>query len=103
MYIHSFSPFICDPIDDIEGLKADLKNYTDFFFRRVNKFILLSLLGVHKCIHGKMTGTSPCISRLKTGTRDTENVLHQMYDELRSALQLHQYHEQYTVLMWPRA
>jgi len=83
MYIHSFSPFICDPIDDIEGLKADLKNYTDFFFRRVNKFILLSLLGVHKCIHGKMIDRNIAVylTTENGNLGDTENVLHQMYDE----------------------
>jgi len=83
MYIHAVSPFICDPVDDIDGLKADLKNYTDFFFRRVNKFILLSLMGVHRCIHGKTIDPSTAVylATENGNLGDTENVLHQMYRE----------------------
>jgi hypothetical protein len=83
MYIHAYSPFICDPLDDIDSLKADLKNYTDFFFRRVNKFIMLSLLGVHKCIHGKEIdrNTAVYLATENGNLGDTENVLRQMYDE----------------------
>ncbi len=83
MYIHAFSPFICDPLDDIEGLKADLKNYTDFFFRRVNKFIMLSLMGVHRCVHGKQVDRNIAVylATENGNLGDTENVLRQMYDE----------------------
>lgn len=83
MYIHAYSPFICDPLDDIDGLKADLKNYTDFFFRRVNKFIMLSLMGVHKCIHGKVIDKNIAVylATENGNLGDTENVLRQMYDE----------------------
>ena len=83
MYIHAYSPFICDPLDDIDGLKADLKNYTDFFFRRVNKFIMLSLMGVHRCIHGKVIDKNIAVylATENGNLGDTENVLRQMYDE----------------------
>jgi hypothetical protein len=83
MYIHAVSPFICDPVDEIDGLKADLKNYTDFFFRRVNKFILLSLLGVHRCLHNRKFDKSIAVflATENGNLGDTENVLHQMYRE----------------------
>ncbi len=83
MYVHAVSPFICDPVDNIDGLKADLKNYTDFFFRRVNKFILLSLLGVHRCLHNKEFDKSIAVflATENGNLGDTENVLHQMYKE----------------------
>ena len=83
MYIHAYSSFICDPLDDIEGLKAELKQYTDFFFRRVNKFIMLSLLGVHRCIHGKEIDRNIAVylATENGNLGDTENVLRQMYDE----------------------
>ncbi|MBN2159539.1 MAG: hypothetical protein JW807_09095 [Spirochaetes bacterium] len=81
MYVHAVSSFACAPVDDIEGLKADLKNYTDFFFRRVNKFILLSLLGVHRCIHKRKFDRSIAVflATENGNLGDTENVLHQMY------------------------
>ncbi len=83
MYVHAVSPFICDPVDNIDGLKADLKKYTDFFFRRVNKFILLSLLGVHRCLHNKKFDKSIAVflATENGNLGDTENVLHQMYKE----------------------
>ncbi|MBP7738380.1 MAG: hypothetical protein KA369_20565 [Spirochaetes bacterium] len=83
MYVQAVSPFICDPVDEIDGLKADLKNYTDFFFRRVNKFILLSLLGVHRCLHNRDFDKSIAvfIATENGNLGDTENVLRQMYRE----------------------
>ena len=82
MYVHAVSPFICDPVEDLSVLKEDLKKYTDFFFRRANKFILLSLLGVHRCIMGreihKSTGVYLATENGNLG--DTENVLYQLYD-----------------------
>lgn len=83
MYVQAVSPFICDPVDEIDGLKADLKNYTDFFFRRVNKFILLSLLGVHRCLHNREYDKSIAVflATENGNLGDTENVLHQMYRE----------------------
>jgi len=83
MYVHGASAFICEPVDDINRLKDDLKQYTDFFFRRVNKFILLSLMGVHQCIYGKsISGSSAVYLATENGNLgDTENVLHQLYRE----------------------
>jgi hypothetical protein len=70
-------------MDDINGLKVELKKYTDFFFRRVNKFILLSLMGVHQCVHNKSIDKSIAIylATENGNLGDTENVLHQLYKE----------------------
>lgn len=83
MYVHAVSPFTCDPVENLDGLKSDLKNYTDFFFRRVNKFILLSLMGVHRCVHGRDIGASTAVflATENGNLGDTENVLHQIYRE----------------------
>src|SRR3990172_9171113 len=83
MYVHSASAFICNPVDDLAVLKEDLKNYTDFFFRRVNKFILLSLMGVHRCVHNKSIDKSSSVylATENGNLGDTENVLHQLYKE----------------------
>jgi len=68
---------------DVSALKEDLKEYTDYFFRRVNKFIILSLMGVHRCTHALHPGESIavylCTENGNLG--DTENVLHQLYHE----------------------
>ena len=83
MYVHNASAFICDPVDDLSPLKEELKKYTDFFFRRVNKFIMLSLMGVHKCVHGRAIdhSTAVYLSTENGNLGDTENVLHQIYRE----------------------
>ncbi len=51
MYIHSASAFIGEAQGDLSLLKNELSLYTDEYFRRVNRFILLSLLGARQCIH----------------------------------------------------
>ena len=83
MYVHATSSFICEPIDDLNGLKEDLKKYTDYFFRRINKFILLSLRGVHQCIHKRNLDTSIAVylTTENGNLGDTETVLHQLYME----------------------
>jgi hypothetical protein len=83
MYVHSTSAFICDPAHSNDHLKEDLKKYTDYFFRRVNRFILLSLTGVHRCVHLCNIGNSTAIylATENGNLGDTENVLHQLYKE----------------------
>ncbi len=83
MYVHAVAPYVCDPAEDLDALKADLKRYTDFFFRRVNRFILLSLTGVHRCVHGKKIDahTAVYLSTENGNLGDTETVLHQLYRE----------------------
>jgi hypothetical protein len=50
MYIHSASAFTGEANADINFLKEEIRRYTQENFRRVNRFILLSLLGALQCI-----------------------------------------------------
>jgi hypothetical protein len=81
MYVHSSSAFTCDPVDTIDGMKDDLKNYTDYYFRRINKFIMLSLMGVHRCVHTSPVSPSATVylATENGNLGDTENVLEQIY------------------------
>jgi hypothetical protein len=83
MYVHATSSFICEPIDDLGGLKEELKKYTDYFFRRINKFILLSLRGVHQCVHKLNIDNSTAVylATENGNLGDTETVLQQLYME----------------------
>ena len=51
MYIHSASSFIGEENTAPIFLKEKLRGYTEENFRRVNRFILLTLLGARQCIH----------------------------------------------------
>jgi len=51
MYIHGASAFTGAANSDINYLKKELSRYTPDNFRRVNRFILLTLLGARQCIH----------------------------------------------------
>lgn len=51
MYIHSASAFIGEANADVNGLKEEIRRYTQENFRRGNRFILLTLLGARQCIH----------------------------------------------------
>jgi len=52
LYIHSVSAFIGEALADTDLLKEELHKYAQENFRRVNRFILLSLIGARECIHG---------------------------------------------------
>ncbi|MHB8907718.1 MAG: hypothetical protein ACYDAA_02420 [Syntrophales bacterium] len=52
-YIHSASAFIGEAGADADLLKEELRKYARENFRRVNRFILLSLIGARKCVHGR--------------------------------------------------
>jgi hypothetical protein len=51
MYIHSASAFTGEANTDTNFLKEEIRRYTGENFRRVNRFILLALLGARQCIH----------------------------------------------------
>lgn len=51
MYIHSASAFTQEANADIHFLKEEIRRYTQENFRRVNRFILLSLFGALQCVH----------------------------------------------------
>ena len=51
LYIHSASAFIGEAGADANLLKEELRKYARENFRRVNRFILLALIGARKCLH----------------------------------------------------
>lgn len=53
MYIHSASAFIGEAKADVNLLKEEIRRHTRETFRRGNRFILLSLLGALRCVHGQ--------------------------------------------------
>ena len=83
MFIHGSSTFISTKEKSIQDLKNELKKYSDQNFRRTNKFILLSMLGVHICLQNKFINedTSIYLATENGALSDTENVLNQLYQE----------------------
>jgi hypothetical protein len=81
MYIHAASAFMTPPVQDAQILKDELKKYTDVYFRRINKFVMLSLVGAHMCTYGKVIEpqTSVYLTTERGNLGDTENVLNQMF------------------------
>ena len=83
MYIQRASVFTTDPATTVKELQGELKQYTDYYFRRINKFIILTLLGIHQCINHKSVPTSTAVFlTTESGNMyDTETVLNQMYHD----------------------
>lgn len=83
MYIHRASVFTTDPATTVKELQGMLKQYTDYYFRRINKFIILTLVGMHQCIdHKSIPSTTAVFLSTESGNQyDTEIVLNQMYRE----------------------
>lgn len=81
MYIHSSSVFTGEANADIIFLKEELSRYTQEHFRRVNRFILLALLGVHQCIHQHPleTGTAVYLTTEHGNLGETADVLDEIY------------------------
>jgi hypothetical protein len=50
LYIHKAAALTVDAEADVNFLKGELKHFTDEHFRRVNRFILLALLGARQCM-----------------------------------------------------
>ncbi|MEN6318358.1 MAG: hypothetical protein ABFD82_06340 [Syntrophaceae bacterium] len=61
LYIHSASAFIGEANEDINFLKEKLRSYTPENFRRVNRFILLAVLGARQCIHQRSVDSDTAI------------------------------------------
>jgi len=61
LYIHSASAFIGEADADANLLKEELRKYARENFRRVNRFILLTLIGARKCIHGRSIATDTAV------------------------------------------
>ncbi|MCK9232906.1 MAG: hypothetical protein M0P04_08965 [Syntrophales bacterium] len=81
MFIHAVSQFVAPPAANPRTLKEVLKGYTDTPFRRVNKFILLALVGAHRCVRGRtLNGNASVYLTTENGNLgDTNNVLDQLY------------------------
>jgi hypothetical protein len=81
MYIHSSSAFIGETDADINSLKRELGKYTQEPFRRVNRFILLALLGARQCIHRQIleTDTAVYLTTEHGNLGETAEVLDEIY------------------------
>jgi hypothetical protein len=81
MYIHSAAAFTGEANTDIHFLKNELARYTPENFRRVNKFILLSLLGARQCIHQRTLAadTAVYLTTEHGNLGETADVLDEIY------------------------
>jgi hypothetical protein len=81
MYIHSAAAFIGEANADINFLKEEIKRYTQENFRRVNRFILLSLLGALQCVHQQPleAATAVYLTTEDGNLGDTADVLDEIY------------------------
>ena len=53
LFIHSAAAFIGEADADVNLLKEELRKYAPENFRRVNRFILLALIGARRCVQGQ--------------------------------------------------
>jgi len=82
MYIHSASAFTGEANADINFLKEEIKRYTQENFRRVNRFILLSLLGALQCVHQQPleAATAVYLTTEDGNLGETADVLDEIYE-----------------------
>lgn len=81
IYIHSNSAFIGETDADLNSLKKELGKFTPEPFRRVNRFILLALLGARQCIHQHIleTDTAIYLTTEYGNLGETADVLDEIY------------------------
>ncbi len=84
MFIHNASTFLSAPVD-VKALKEELKRHTDIHFRRINKFVLLALIGAHRCARDQRISpeTAIYLATEHGNLGDTESVLCQIYRQHR--------------------
>jgi hypothetical protein len=82
MYIHSASAFTGEANADIHFLKEEIRRYTQENFRRVNRFILLSLLGALQCVHQQPleAATAVYLTTEDGNLGETADVLDEIYE-----------------------
>jgi len=82
MYIHSASTFIAEARTDTNYLKEEIRRYTKENFRRVNKFILLTILGARQCIntHALDADTAIYLTTEHGNLGETADVLDEIYE-----------------------
>jgi len=81
IYIHRASAFTAEANNSIDFLKAEIGRYTKENFRRVNRFILLTLLGAHQCItaHTLDDDTAIYLTTEHGNLGETADVLDEIY------------------------
>jgi hypothetical protein len=81
LYIHSASAFIGEANADANLLKEELRRYTRENFRRVNRFILLALIGARRSIYESSiaAGTAVYLTTEHGNLGETAIVLDQIY------------------------
>ena len=81
MYIHSAATFTAEAHTDTNYLKEEIRRYTKENFRRVNKFILLTLLGARQCTntHTLDADTAIYLTTEHGNLGETADVLDEIY------------------------
>jgi hypothetical protein len=81
MYIHSYGSIVGPPVDDVKKYKQEVARYTELQFRRANRFVLLSLAGAGRCVHGRQVKkeTAVYLTTENGNLGDTETVLDQIF------------------------
>jgi hypothetical protein len=81
IYIHRASAFTAEANNSIDFLKAEIGRYTKENFRRVNRFILLTLLGARQCIntHTLDADTAIYLTTEHGNLGETADVLDEIY------------------------
>lgn len=81
IYIHSASAYIGEANGEINRLKEELRRHTQENFRRVNRFILLSLLGALQCVHQRSieADTAVYLTTEDGNLGETADVLDEIY------------------------
>ncbi|HOI73050.1 MAG TPA: hypothetical protein PLO63_02775 [Syntrophales bacterium] len=81
MYIHGASAFITEPGTPPQVLKEELARVSKAYFRRVNRYILLSLIGAHRCVAGRAVpaDTAVYLTTERGNLGETESVLRQIF------------------------
>jgi hypothetical protein len=81
MYIHSAAAFTGEAGADLSFLKEEIRRYTQENFRRVNRFILLSLLGALQCVHRQPleAATAVYLTTEDGNLGETADVLDEIY------------------------
>ncbi len=81
MFIHGASTFITEPGTPPQVLKEELARVSTAYFRRVNRYILLSLIGAHRCVAGRAlpADTAVYLTTERGNLGETESVLRQIF------------------------
>ena len=81
MFIHSYGSIVCPPVEDIKKYKEEVARHTELQFRRANRFVLLSLAGAGRCVHGHAVKKEAAVylTTENGNLGDTETVLDQIF------------------------